>query len=93
MKTLPGILAIASAVLLSSCVEPYYAGDLESRPVGPVIVERQPVVVERHRYVEERPPMTVERYPQSYQEPRPYYGDPQPGSTYRRTTTRTYQGY
>ena len=95
MKTLPVILVAASAVLLCSCVDPYYAGDSHPRGDGPRISRREPVLVERHhRYVEERPPVMVDRYPATtYREPRPYYGDPVPSSTYRRTTTRTYQDY
>ena len=91
MKTLPLLLAAASAVLLNSCVDPYYAGEMQ-RPGEARIIERDPVLVERHRYVE-APPVVVERYSESPQQSRPYYGDPVPSTTYRRTTTRTYQGY
>ncbi|MES2467476.1 MAG: hypothetical protein V4675_09265 [Verrucomicrobiota bacterium] len=94
MKILPALLAAASALLLSSCADTYYAEEAHLHPVGPRVIPGEPVRVERHRYVEE-PPVVVERYsgstPPSYT--RPYYGDPVPSTTYRRTTTRTYQGY
>lgn len=103
MKIPSLLLAGVCTVLLPSCVEPYYAGDLPPRQDGPLIVESQPVVVERRRYVEQPAAVRVERHSQTYREPRPYYGDPVPdtryqtdplpGSTYQRTTTRTYQGY
>jgi hypothetical protein len=80
-------------MLLPSCVEPYYAGDMSPRPGGSFAVERQPVVVERRQYIQEQAPVRVERYAPSYRESRPYYGDPAPAATYQRTTTRTYQGY
>ena len=92
MKTLPPLLAAAAALLLASCADTYYAGDTQPYPSEARIIEREPVVVERHRYVEESP-VVVERYSESPQQSRPYYGDPVPSSTYRRTTTRTYQGY
>lgn len=80
-------------MLLISCVDPYYAGDAHLHPAGPSrVIESEPVRVERHRYVEESP-VVVERYSESPQYTRPYYGDPVPSTTYRRTTTRTYQGY
>lgn len=103
MKTLSLCLSASCAILLSSCVDPYLAGELSTRSEGPVIVDRRPVVVERRRYVDERAPVRVERYSQSYVEPgsrtyvepryqnygdsRPYYGDPTPSSTYQRRTT------
>ncbi len=87
-------------MLLSSCVEPYYAGGELPHPDGPRIIEREPVVVERyHHHVEEQPRVVVEQYrqrqsyPDTYRQERPIYGDPVPGTTYRRTTTRTYQDY
>ena len=88
MKKIPFLFTCASAVLLSSCVDPYLAGGLPPRSDGPIIVDRQPVVVDGRRYVEERPPVTVERYStQSYSEPgtrtyvdprTPSYGDSRP---------------
>lgn len=103
MKSIPLYFVAASAMVLSSCVDPYLAGDISSRSDRPMILERQPVVVERRGYVEERPPVTVERYSRTYAEPgtrtyveprssgynesRPYYGEPAPTSTYQRRTT------
>ena len=103
MKTIPLFLSLFSAGLLSSCVDPYMAGELSPRSDGPIIVERQPVVVERRGYGQDHHPVTVERYSQSYTQPgsrtyvepraqsygdsRPYYGDPAPSTTYQRRTT------
>ena len=92
MKLLPPLLAAASAMLLISCVDPYYAGEAHLHPVGPRVIESDPVRIERERYVEESP-VVVERYTETPQQTRPYYGDPVPSTTYRKTTTRTYQGY
>jgi hypothetical protein len=93
MKTPPYLLAGACILLLSSCVDPYYAGNPPLHSGGPVLMERQPVLVERRNYVQEQPTVRVDRYSRTYDEPRPFYGDEVPAQSYRRTTTRTYQGY
>ena len=93
MKPFSLLLVAVSAVSLTSCVDPYYGGQMPPRPEGPRILEREPIMVERRRYSEERAPVLIERYPDSHREQRPYYGDPAPSTSYRRTTTRTYQDY